>query len=1250
MARIALIAAAAIGGALLSVATGGLGTFAVGAWAADIIAGASVGASIGGVLGSIIFPPRMASTPPLNDLQVMSSAPGNPIPWGYGSYRIAGNAIWANPIQEKTSQQSTSGKGGPTSTVYTYTVDLAISFGYGPGNITRIWADSKLIYDVTSKAPISIDTGLSHSSGRPITVPFKPTIYTGTAVQDADPTIQASEGVDSTPAFRNQIYMVLEAFPLADFGNRVPSFRAEISSNASLSYVKNLFPGANIIGPGESGVEPPTICLVDPFNRYAYILDSEAVVVQKLSIDASVGNPVDPWEPFTAYPIGAQVLDSNGNVELATNAGTSAGTQPTWPTGETDTVRDHGSPVGITWENIGAGPNAISIIAQGPLKIGRPITPGGVQLTANAVDGAGNLWTQQNLTGGSPNGEYMVEFSPSAPPRPGLNNSQQASNFVQIGEVYLAGVAAFSVIAIQSTKTGKNYLYVVTSFPSLQVIDCAAQAIIFTSAGQLVNLSPTCVPIVDPSTGKCYVLFYNSGVSTLVTVDVLGGGATETWVLPTSINGGEFTQGGWFDTADGTLILAGSNGNLWKVDPATQTVLSFTSSNNVISTAAADVLTMTKGYDALVPPDGVLKVWYNPALQDVLINYVDCATLATVNTVDIGNWFVADGTSDISGFAYDPLTDSAFITRTGSPSYTGLSAQIFFDRQSVGGEAMGDVVADLWAKTGADPALLDTSLLEGVTCTGYPVTQTANPAGLLKPLCIAYFFDMVESDNLLRAIPRGQSVTTIIPEIDMGLESDGFEDNPQIAQENDLPKTITIVYYDPSQNYQQAKQQYQRNARVKRTKNETVISLPLTLQPDEAAQIAGRALQTVWAERNKHEFKLWRLSYLTIDPTDIVQFTYNGKVYEARVDKTSVGQNMTTSITAVSEDPRQYVSVLVGSAITGFQTGTIKSLGPTVTFILDTPFVTDSDNEIVGSTGYYWLMSNPVSTSSWPGGVLFTSSDGLNFGNGIALDTTPAVFGTVLTTTPAPLNLFSTDNTTVINVVVSAALTGDTVLDVLNGSNWFFLGGELMAFQTATLQSDGSYNLTGLLRGLRGTEAACGTHVAGETLLMITPGLQRTNVPTSLIGALQYLRGVTVGLPVSAGTSQQVTLQGNDLKPYAPASFGGTVDGSFNINMTWIRRTRIGGEADWGDGVTSVPLSEESELYTVEIFDSMGNLKRTVTGLTSPLFQYTAAMQTTDFGSDQASVVATVWQISASVGKGFPTTNATVGLGNLVTS
>ena len=93
----------------------------------------------------------------------------------------------------------------------------------------------------------------------------------------------------------------------------------------------------------------------------------------------------------------------------------------------------------------------------------------------------------------------------------------------------------------------------------------------------------------------------------------------------------------------------------------------------------------------------------------------------------------------------------------------------------------------------------------------------------------------------------------------------------------------------------------------------------------------------------------------------------------------------------------------------------------------------------------------------------------------------------------------------------------------------------------------------------------------------------------------------------------------------------GTRDGSGNLTINWLRRTRIGG--DWRDGV-DVPLSEESERYEVDIMSGV-TVKRTITGLTTPTASYTAAQQVTDFGSAQSSVTVNVYQLSAKVGRGY---------------
>jgi hypothetical protein len=48
---------------------------------------------------------------------------------------------------------------------------------------------------------------------------------------------------------------------------------------------------------------------------------------------------------------------------------------------------------------------------------------------------------------------------------------------------------------------------------------------------------------------------------------------------------------------------------------------------------------------------------------------------------------------------------------------------------------------------------------------------------------------------------------------------------------------------------------------------------------------------------------------------------------------------------------------------------------------------------------------------------------------------------------------------------------------------------------------------------------------------------------------------------------------------------------------------------------------------------------RTETGLTTPSFVYTTAMQGADFGGAQSQLTFRVYQISAQVGRGFPGVN-----------
>jgi hypothetical protein len=105
-------------------------------------------------------------------------------------------------------------------------------------------------------------------------------------------------------------------------------------------------------------------------------------------------------------------------------------------------------------------------------------------------------------------------------------------------------------------------------------------------------------------------------------------------------------------------------------------------------------------------------------------------------------------------------------------------------------------------------------------------------------------------------------------------------------------------------------------------------------------------------------------------------------------------------------------------------------------------------------------------------------------------------------------------------------------------------------------------------------------------------------------------RAVGRGGELRDARTEQLTLAGNDLKPYAPAQLQATGSWGSNVTLSWQRRTRVGGELIDGSG--EVPLAEDSEHYDLEIL--FGNaVVRVVTGLTNPSYVYTAADQATDF-------------------------------------
>src|SRR3954470_19493146 len=227
---------------------------------AGAIAGRLAGAIGGSFIDRALFGSssnRQVEGPWLADLEVKASTEGAPIPRVYGRARLAGQVIWATPLEEVVSVRDETdgggGKGGSgnttTTTTYSYFANFAVGVCAGPiGRIARIWADGK---------PLDL-TGLMVRT------------YKGDETQTADPLIVAREGAGDAPAYRGLAYVVFERLPLEDFGNRIPQLSFEVMRPVGrlekMVRAITLIPGTTefgyetftvvrVLGPGQFGAE-----------------------------------------------------------------------------------------------------------------------------------------------------------------------------------------------------------------------------------------------------------------------------------------------------------------------------------------------------------------------------------------------------------------------------------------------------------------------------------------------------------------------------------------------------------------------------------------------------------------------------------------------------------------------------------------------------------------------------------------------------------------------------------------------------------------------------------------------------------------------------------------------------------------------------------------------------------------------------------------------------------------------------------
>lgn len=1199
--------------------------------------GSAIGAKIGQTIGQSIDNAIFGRTtklkpyqgPRLADLAVQSSTYGKMIPVIYGTVRIGGNIIWSRPIKETattTTQTSGGGKGGggkvsQTSTTYSYSITLAIGICEGAvDEVLRIWADAKQL-------------DLSQYTVR---------IYTGDETQLPDSIIQSFEGVDNTPAYRGMAYVVFEDFPMADYGNRIPNFTFEVKKRAvATDYndetVEELITGMVMIpGAGEFVYDTQVEYKVpgeQVGSDWAQQGNNEALNMHNASGQANALLSLDQlentcpnvgWVSVVACWFGTD-MDAGSCVVLpGVEYQSGATTSPD------------------TWQSAGFTRDTAHLISY---------TGGSPQY------------------GGTPDDDSILRYLDELRDR-GYQIAFYPLMFMDVPGKLWRGLLTGSAADVASFFTKTNgYNEFITHYANL--VHDKVDAFIIGS--ELIGLTK-----VTDTPGNYPAV--NELVSLASTVKgIVGSGVKVTYAADWSEY--HHTDGGWYNLdplwassdidvigIDAYFPLTDSTQNIYDIDTikagwtsgegydyyydgtrTTQNSLSApyawknlawfwsnTHTNPDSSTTSwvpeSKKIWFTEyGFPSVDHSSNQPNVFYDPTSAMSAFPYyskgrVDFRAQRSAIMATLQQWKDSDmvermflWTWDARPYPYWP--DLTGVWTDGAAWKTGHWVE-----GKLGISGLAAIIRDLCHRAGLSDDDIDLSQI-GDQVEGFVISAQQTIRSMIETLQLGYFFDTVESDYQLKFVPRGgESLLTLtesellMPQGDDNVAKDVFLITR--TQEVELPKHINVVYLNRMANYQSSTQHSQREVTLSRETK--TIDLPIVFSDQLARNIADISLYSYWMGRTGYQFDV-PAKYMRLEPSDVISVTVSGITHRMRIVTTRFNTPGALSIMGIAEDVSTfdfYNSPGIGSAL--LQPN--NTIPKTRLELLDIPALPGDDS----ATGFIRFAACGLS-SGWTGAGVYRSDDGGTAYNRLMDLNSAAAIGTAADVlADGSSYTFDRANSVTVSLIGDTQLESVTELAVLNGANAALLGDEIIQFSTATLVSPGKYTISGLLRGRLGTEWATSSHSAGERFIMLDGRIGK-QIGNTITGLPRSYKGITFGATLTSATSQSLTYSGVALKPYNPVHITGSRDGSNNLTINWVRRTRIGG--NWLDAV-DVPLGESSEAYEVDILNG-SSVVRTISGLSSPTTTYSAADQTTDFGSPQSSVDVRVYQLSGIVGRGY---------------
>jgi hypothetical protein len=1100
---------------------------------------------------------------------------GITIPISAGQRAFDGHIIWASDYyqtQEITRFPSEVVNGVPTMwgsiAQDVLHIDFAVSLGYhlipederGEIGVYRIWANDNLIFDI------------SKPTLRPTDYSFR--FYPGSSQQNPDPTIQAAE-VDRTVDFRNMMYFVFKGFPLATanvagaefaapgsggqgwqptFGtiNELPRIRVELIdgltittgitdfdmlSGSSIWENGTIFDWDNDLVYAWSGMNTASAKLhtldlhtqtelssVDITGSYLNLIGIDTIIFHDLNNQVALfaKNGVANTSPLVTVNLqSGAIIDTFGTASLLTHPGDD-GDVSTLSSGEAIDRVPYPLTGDIGYTLDGQVEVSVAVLGslQGDVSL-LPINSGGQlpgDLGLPELDaekgGASILLTTDDF--------HFIKCYPFLQFGDQIANAQDGLAIVaagaklwgvQFGPRMIGGVQRIKVLGFGLIK---DYTADLPGFePWLCIIDPGDRGII--------------IFLTDSVTWKAikYTPFVSDSFS------AAGGGWGNNSALAD-------WKGRWPDVDNIGIVPAYK---AWQVDVPNLNV----SAGYENSTRQSNFQAGTYGWNSGT----------NHYVMQLADGRVDTVTEGVAGVDD----FVWDSRTQLMYFPHGtghtrPLGIFSVGAATGTPFTIGSFARWIL--LYIGFED---------AQISVDSALDD-------PVTGMIIDHPRDLSSLMRDLGQMYNFQFFESEGLAKltrtvqdtqSAPGAAAADLTLDDLCAVQENVVAEDDDFVtvlAQPAQQVSSVSVQYSDLDQSYSWQVQTFSidQESSGSVASGKMVLDLPVVMERADAFRRATKIQARASATSDTHYFRLSQ-RYMTLEPSDLVTITKPPFRYGIRISEATFNGDWSMSFSGTSFLFQDDIAItdepVDGTGDTGNGFGTSDAKPVALDLPLLYPAWVGNTGTIVLTTGVYSYDEPDFSGAT----LVYGDAPAGPFSN-VGLFSNDTKYGLAVGTLADTDIPFQTDETTTLRV---ALRSGDVDTDwastdgdgLLEGLNTIVIGAagrwEVVYFRDVAKITDKVLQLSGLLRGRRGTEVNCGTHQANDVVILVqsvatdfTPGLKPQVISDLRLGDLLVYN--TRSTPaIRPPAPQQLTVVGYSEYPWAPTDIHAVLGSRFNV-------------------------------------------------------------------------------------------------------